>query len=346
MAVPDLLVLRPGDRDRLSAILAEGLRASLRRRAEIVLLAADGVSNSAIASATGSSRPTVLLWRRRYQLAGMAGLSDRPRHGRPVETNEPSVLLTTIIPRTGPGDDVSPWTARSLSRAMGLSPHTVLRIWRKWGIENHQTEAVPLDPPMPTDVHSVIGLFLSASQQCVALSGGGRALMATDILGSATFGVHGGADAAESAEHGDMYVSIVESLQGHGQRRVDEWLVGGHRAEFSSFVEALSSSRTHTGHPIHLVCAERPHLDSFEATLAASGSLSIRIHTPPDAASWCDALELVISVVTAKEQGRLGFVRAAGLRSAVQTKIESWQPSGAPFRWVAPTATGGPTQGD
>ena len=55
------LGLIDGDRDKLEAILrAPTAPAGLALRARIVLLAADGVSNSEIARRCGVSRPTVI----------------------------------------------------------------------------------------------------------------------------------------------------------------------------------------------------------------------------------------------------------------------------------------------
>ncbi|WP_166970248.1 helix-turn-helix domain-containing protein [Brevibacterium atlanticum] len=55
------------------------IRAGLARRARIVLLAADGVTNTQIAELTGSSVVTVLKWRARYEESGIAGLTDDQR---------------------------------------------------------------------------------------------------------------------------------------------------------------------------------------------------------------------------------------------------------------------------
>ena len=53
------------------------------RRAHIVLQAAVGRPNQAIAKELGISRPTVLLWRQRFKQAGVSGLmKDARRPGR------------------------------------------------------------------------------------------------------------------------------------------------------------------------------------------------------------------------------------------------------------------------
>jgi hypothetical protein len=82
-AAPPLLV-RVGDRDELVRLTrSSSVRAGLAQRARIVLLASEGMRNSEIAVRVGVTRPTVNLWRSRYAEAGMAGLVDVDRPGRP-----------------------------------------------------------------------------------------------------------------------------------------------------------------------------------------------------------------------------------------------------------------------
>ena len=50
-------------------------------RSRICLLAAEGMSNSGIARELGTSRPTVLLWRERFNEQGPPGLSEDAPHG-------------------------------------------------------------------------------------------------------------------------------------------------------------------------------------------------------------------------------------------------------------------------
>ena len=78
------LLLRDGDHEQLTRLVrASSARAGLAQRARIVLLAADGMPNTEIADRVGVSRPTVNLWRARYADAGVAGLVDEDRPGRP-----------------------------------------------------------------------------------------------------------------------------------------------------------------------------------------------------------------------------------------------------------------------
>ena len=53
-------------------------------RAQLVLLAAEGLDNDAIAARLNTRREVVSKWRKRFFEEGLAGLEERPRRGRPV----------------------------------------------------------------------------------------------------------------------------------------------------------------------------------------------------------------------------------------------------------------------
>jgi transposase len=53
-------------------------------RARIVLYAADGLANDAIAARLDTPRQIVSKWRKRFSEEGVAGLEELPRGGRPA----------------------------------------------------------------------------------------------------------------------------------------------------------------------------------------------------------------------------------------------------------------------
>ncbi len=98
MSVAAPILLRTGDEPKLSSLVRSStVEAGLAQRARIVLLAAQGVSNTAIAAMVGVSRPTVIVWRNRYDQAGVAGLGDLARSGRPlsvVKSFGPTIFMS------------------------------------------------------------------------------------------------------------------------------------------------------------------------------------------------------------------------------------------------------------
>src|SRR3954466_16080636 len=77
---------------------SKGAPAREVERARIVLLAADGVPGKQIAARVGCAEPTVVTWRRRYAEAGLAGLADLPRPGKPSPL--PEVLRDRVLELT------------------------------------------------------------------------------------------------------------------------------------------------------------------------------------------------------------------------------------------------------
>jgi transposase len=52
-------------------------------RAQMVLLAAQGLGNDEIAARLNTRREVVSMWRKRFFREGLAGLEERPRRGKP-----------------------------------------------------------------------------------------------------------------------------------------------------------------------------------------------------------------------------------------------------------------------
>lgn len=95
-------------------------------RAEIVLRAAAGQSNTAIASTLGIARGTARHWRTRFLAEGLAGLVDRPhcppprRYGPDIQAKV--VLLACQQPAAVGWDGQTHWTIQDLATYIGEHP--------------------------------------------------------------------------------------------------------------------------------------------------------------------------------------------------------------------------------
>src|SRR4051794_28276489 len=108
------------DEDQATLVLwtrSSSVRAGLALRAKIVLAAGDGVGTSAIARRVGVSRPTVIQWRDRYLEAGLDGLSDAARSGRPKTIDDGAIIAATL---EQPPDRlaVTHWSTRLLASVL------------------------------------------------------------------------------------------------------------------------------------------------------------------------------------------------------------------------------------
>ena len=141
------------------------------RRARIVLLAAAGLSNMAIAEKLDISRLTVATWRRRFADQRLDGLDDEPRPGAPRQIGDDKIaeVVTTTLETTP--DNATHWSRRSMARATGVSTTTVHRIWGAFGLQPHRVETFKLssDPMFVDKVRDIVGLYLDPPRRAVVL---------------------------------------------------------------------------------------------------------------------------------------------------------------------------------
>jgi transposase len=168
------LTLREGDRARLEALARSvSARPSVVQRARIILMSAEGLTNTEIARQTGATRPTVISWRNRYAAGGINALGDLPRPGRPPAVDELEVVATTLANGGRPPAHlgVDQWSSRLLGQHLGISFATVARIWRKWGIqpEHVETFTFATDLQRQAQIRDIGGLYVNLSQRAAAV---------------------------------------------------------------------------------------------------------------------------------------------------------------------------------
>src|ERR687893_2956775 len=107
---------------------------ALALRARIVLRAAVGMSNTAIAADLGVAKHTAGRWRERFARLRADGLLDEPRPGAPRRTDDERIAaLMDRTPAERP-EGGTHWSRRTMAKASGLSATTVGRAWRASGL--------------------------------------------------------------------------------------------------------------------------------------------------------------------------------------------------------------------
>jgi transposase len=141
------------------------------QRAQIVLAAAEGKANAAIARRLGICADTVRKWRARFCAEGLAGLADRPRPGRrrifPATAEAEVKVLACALPAEV-GVPLSRWSVAELAAEVvtrgvvpAISPSTVgrwlaadaIRPWR------HHSWIFPRDPDFAAKAARVLDLY-------------------------------------------------------------------------------------------------------------------------------------------------------------------------------------------
>jgi transposase len=141
-------------------------------RASICLLAADGMSNNAIAQMLGTSRPTVLQWRKRFEEKGPVGISEDAPHG-PSSQALPPQKVKAIVEATlhTKPPNATHWSTRTMAEAYGVSNATVSRIWDAHGLQPHRVKTFKLskDKHFVEKLTDVVGVYLNPPDKSVVL---------------------------------------------------------------------------------------------------------------------------------------------------------------------------------
>jgi transposase len=135
----------------------------LALRARIVLACAEGGPNIAVAARLGVSRGTVTRWRARFLARRLDGLSDEPRPGVPRTISDAQVEEVVVRTLEEVPEGATHWSKRELAAQVGISPTSVHRIWRAFGLQPWRTEDFKISPdPLLIDkIRDVAGLYLA-----------------------------------------------------------------------------------------------------------------------------------------------------------------------------------------
>lgn len=116
------------------------IRAEDARRAQVILMLAQGESFSTITAAVGCYPDYVSRWKQRFEAERLAGLRAKYR-GQPATVRTPALEARVLAKtRQKPPDGSTHWTTRKLGKVLGLSHMLVARIWRRAGYQPHRFE--------------------------------------------------------------------------------------------------------------------------------------------------------------------------------------------------------------
>jgi transposase/DNA-binding CsgD family transcriptional regulator len=330
------LGLRDHDRERLASwTRSSSVRAGLAQRARIVLLAADGVSNTEIAARVGVSRQTVVSWRSRYMRRGIAGLHDEARPGRPRLVDHGRIITETLMPppkKLG----VTHWSSRLLAARLGVANSTIARAWRDFGVQPWRAETFKFstDPELVAKVTDVVGLYLAPPENAIVLC----------------------IDEKSQIQALDRTAPILPMQPGLAERRSHDYVRHGtttlfaaleiatgtvtaacqprHRhQEFLRFLKQVA--KTYPDRELHLVmdnyaAHKRPEIRDW-----LDANPRVQVHFTPTSGSWLNLVEVWFGIIERQAIRRGTFRSVKELNTKIRAFIDNWNDDRAhPFVWT------------
>ena len=332
------LTLTDEQQDQLNGIARSAtLPYALVQRARMILASAEGLNNSAVAQRLGVTPQTVGKWRRRFREAGIEGLHDEIRPGRPRTYDDDKVASVINRALQETPNASTHWSTRTLGQAEGLSKSTVQRWLALFGVKPHlaQTFKLSADPFFIEKVRDIVGLYLNppdhAMVLCVDEKSQIQALNRTQPtlpmgLGYAEGYTH------DYIRHGTTTLFAALDI---ATGEVFGLCRKRHRhEEFLSFLR-LIDREVPADLDIHLVLDNYATHKHAKVKRWLAARPRFHLHFTPTSASWLNQVERWFGLLSQRAIKRGSFRSVADLVNKIQAFIDAYNTSATPFVWVA-----------
>ena len=317
------------------------IEARLAKRAWIVLMAADGTPNRAIADVVGMHYNQVGIWRKRYDEVGLAGLEDEERPGRPCVYDHDDVLLLVKTVTEEPPEGATRWTMDALALAMAAHgvPISASQCWRicraldlkPWQVESWMTSH---DPDFWEKATDVCGLYLNPPENAIVWSVDEKtSIQAKARINPTKPAVPGIVERREFEYERDGTVVLFAGLNVH-QGDVAAWVTDSTCSD--NFVTFLWDLMDQTPDDLELHCIV-DNLSAHQTDKVAElleYNPRVHLHFTPTHASWLNQVELFFSILERRLLRRGDFASVDELTRRIIAFIKDYNRRAAPFRWT------------
>ena len=310
-------------------------RAGLTRRARVVLLMAQEVSGADIARQTGYTTVQVSRIRRRFAEAGMAGLVDQPRSGRPPTVTARKTARIVALTLKPPPPGVTHWSSRDLAEKVGVSHTTVHRIWRAHALQPHRVETFKLstDPEAEAKISDVVGLYLRPPTNAVVLSMDEKTQIQALSRTQPLLPLRPGLPARRTHDYRRNGLTSLYAAFNVASGQVLGACHDRHTAvEFLDFLTVVH--RRYRRRDLHVILDN----SSTHSTPAIRAWLEahprVQFHFTPTGASWLNLVEVWFSILTRKSVRRGSFDTVRALVTHIHRYIDTWNDHPTPFVWT------------
>ena len=307
-------------------------------RCRIVLAAAAGANNVAIAKERDVDVKTVALWRKRFAQVGAQGLWEiAPGRGRkPIHGPDKVKAIVQATLQTKPAG-ATHWSCRTMAATQGVGKDLVNSIWRTHNIKPHRSKTFKLsrDPHFLDKLTDVVGLYMNPPEKAIVLCVDEKTqIQALDRtqpglplkkgrLGTMTHDYKRNGTTCLFAALDVMQGKVVG--QCYGRHRHQEFLKFLRRldAEFPAALKlhlVMDNYGTH-GHPKVKAWLKRHRRFTF--------------HFVPTSASWLNMVERWFGHITDKAVRSGTFASVADLERAIEEFLQAWNKNPKPFVWTA-----------
>lgn len=309
----------------------------LVRRAQIIIMAAEGLNNKTIAQKMDLSTAVVGMWRKRFIQQGLMGLYDEPKPGGPRSISDEQVarlIRKTLNKRPRDGTH---WTCRSIAEETHLSKSTVHRVWKAFGMQPHRQKHFKLstDPFFVEKVRDIVGLYLNPPDKamvlCVDEKSQIQALDRTQPILPLGLGYVQGVT-HDYKRHGTT--TLFAALDVASGQVLAQCKPRHRHQEFLNFLHHIDAN-VPQGLDIHLIVDNYSTHKHEKVRRWLAARPRYHVHYTPTYASWLNQVEIWFNIITQKAIRRGTFRSVKDLIEKIKRFVDQYNKHSKPFMWTA-----------
>ena len=293
------------------------------------------LSGTEIATRVGYTPVQISRIRARFAEAGVAGLADRVRSGRPATLTAAKRARILALTLKAPPKGLSQWSTREMAVRVDVSATTVHRLWRAHALQPHraQTFKFTTDPDAEAKIHDVVGLYMAPPTNAVVLSVDEKTQIQALERTQPLLLLRPNLPARQTHDyHRHGLTSLYAALEVGSGRVTGECSARHTGADFLRFLKRLA--RTYRGRELHVILDN----SSTHSTPAVKAWLvahpQVHFHFTPTGASWLNMVEAWFGILTRKSVRRGSFHSVRALIRHIEHYLAHWNADPTPFVWT------------
>ena len=309
---------------------------ALAQRSRIVLECAAGGTNTEVADRVGVARHTVGKWRSRFVEARLEGLVDEPRPGRPATVSAEQVEEVVVATLEETPRNATHWSRAKMAERSGLSPSTIGRIWKAFGLKPHREEGFKLsnDPLFVEKVYDIVGLYLDPPQSAVVLSVDEKSQIQALARSQPAFPMMPGMPEKRTHDYVRHGTTSLFAALNVADGTVISSTHRRHRAiEFRKFLTKIES-QVPESLTVHVICDNYGTHKSPTVTAWLAKHPRFHMHFTPTYSSWINQVERLFAEVTRDLLQRSDHRSVQALEKDLRDWVRAWNQNPKPFVWT------------
>src|SRR5450631_2746050 len=333
------IVLMESDRLELERwVCAHGTPQQVAQRCQIILSAAQGKQDKAIAAQLEINFKTVAFWRGRFRNEGVDSLWEVAA-GRGRKPHYPAEKIKAIIDttlQTRPAG-ATHWSCRSLAEQQGVSKDTINRVWQSHQLKLHlhKTFKLSRDARFLEKLTDVVGLYLNPPEKALVLCVDEKSQIQALDRTQPGLPLKRGRCGTMTHDYKRNGVTTLFAALEVAQGKVIGQCFARHRnQEFLRFLRRLDQEFPGDT-PLHLV------MDNYGTHKHPNVQVWLKKHARfvphfvPTSSSWLNLVERWFGELTSKRIRRGTFLSVPDLVAASEEFLDSWNSNPKPCVWTA-----------